>query len=77
LGNARVADLDAGELMGVRAPMHESERPVVRPYFLVANLEAAIKEAAAADKAADLCITPLGSFAIFLEGGGHFGLWQV
>ncbi|MGK0352818.1 MAG: hypothetical protein ACJAYX_003505, partial [Planctomycetota bacterium] len=19
----------------------------------------------------------LGSFAIFLEGGGHFGLWQV
>jgi hypothetical protein len=63
--------------MGVRAPLHESELPVVRPYFLVTNLEAAIKEAPAAHKAADLCITPLGSFAIFIQGGGHYGLWQV
>jgi predicted enzyme related to lactoylglutathione lyase len=80
LGNARVADLDAGGLMGVRAPMHESERPVVRLYFLVANLEAAIKEAAAAggELAHPAMELPdLGSFAIFLEGGGHFGLWQV
>lgn len=80
LGNARVADLDGGGSMGVRAPMHESELPVVRPYFLVADLEAAIKEAAAAGAELAhpaLALPDLGSFAIFIQGGVHYGLWQV
>ena len=35
LGNARTAPLPGGGLLGVRAPMHETEQPVVRPYLLV------------------------------------------
>ncbi|HXI04072.1 MAG TPA: hypothetical protein VNI57_12925, partial [Candidatus Saccharimonadales bacterium] len=35
LGNARTAPLPGGGLVGVRAPMHETEQPVVRPYWLV------------------------------------------
>ncbi len=34
LGNARTAVLSNGGMIGVRAPMHESEEPVVRPYLL-------------------------------------------
>ena len=40
LGNARTAALAGGGLIGVRAPMHEAEEPVVRPYLLVENLDA-------------------------------------
>lgn len=32
LGNARTAKLTNGGMIGVRAPMHEAEQPVVRPY---------------------------------------------
>jgi hypothetical protein len=32
-----------GGLIGVRAPLHESEAPVVRPYWLVADIEAALR----------------------------------
>ena len=42
LGNARTAALPGGGLVGVRAPMHESEEPVVRPYWLVDDIEAAV-----------------------------------
>jgi hypothetical protein len=31
LGNARVADLPDGAMIGVRAPMSESEAPAIRP----------------------------------------------
>ena len=41
LGNARTAPLPGGGLIGVRAPMHESEEPVVRPYILVDDIAAA------------------------------------
>src|SRR6185369_13333278 len=40
LGNARTAALPGGGLLGVRAPMHETEAPVVRPYWLVDDIEA-------------------------------------
>ena len=45
LGNARTTALPGGGLVGVRAPMHESEEPVVRPYWLVDDLEAALAAA--------------------------------
>ena len=32
LGNARTAPLAGGGLVGVRAPMHETEEPVVRAW---------------------------------------------
>ena len=45
LGGARTASLPDGGLLGVRAPMHETEEPVVRPYLLVDDIEAATKAA--------------------------------
>ena len=42
LGNARTAALANGGMIGVRAPMHESEEPVVRPYLLVKDIDAAV-----------------------------------
>lgn len=80
LGNARTADLQDGGLVGVRAPLHEAEVPVVRPYWLVDDIEAAVNSAINAG--AELAHPPLeipgyGSFAIYVEGGVHHGLWQL
>jgi predicted enzyme related to lactoylglutathione lyase len=80
LGNARTAALASGGMIGVRAPMHESEQPVVRPYLLVEDIDAA---AAAAKKAgAEIAHPPMeipgyGKFAIYIQGGNHHGLWQM
>ena len=80
LGNARTAALEGGGLLGVRAPMHEAEEPVVRPYLLVDDVEAATEAAQAAG--AEIAHPPMelpghGTFAIYIQGGIHFGLWQV
>lgn len=79
LGNARTAALPGGGLVGVRAPMHETEEPAVRPYWLVDDIEAA--GAAAVEAGAEVAHPPLeipghGIFAIFIQGGIHHGLWQ-
>lgn len=79
LGNARTAALRGGGLVGVRAPMHETEDPVVRPYWLVGDIEAAV--AAAVKAGAEVAHPPLeipghGTFAIYIHGGVHHGLWQ-
>ena len=80
LGNARTAALPGGGLLGVRAPMHESEDPVVRPYWLVDDIEAAL---AAAVKAGGMIAPPPmeipghGTFAIYIQGGIHHGLWKL
>lgn len=80
LGNARVADLHDGGRVGVRAPMHESETPVVRPYFRVGDIEAAT---AAAEKAGgEIAHPPLeipgqGVFSILIQGGVQFGFWKT
>lgn len=80
LGGARTADLPGGGTVGVRAPMHEAEEPVVRPYWLVPDIAAATE--AAAEAGAQIAHPPLeipgfGTFAIFIQGGIHHGLWQV
>ena len=80
LGNARTATLSDGGMVGVRAPMHESEDPVVRPYWLVDDIDAAID--AAAEAGGEIAHPPLeipghGRFAIFIQGGVHHGLWQL
>lgn len=80
LGNARIAALPDGSLVGVRAPMHETEEPVVRPYWLVEDIESAV--AAAVDAGAEVAHPPLaipgrGKFAITVSGGVHHGLWQL
>ncbi len=79
LGNARTAAMPGGGLVGVRAPMHEAEEPVVRPYWLVDEIEAAV--AAAVKAGGEVAHPPMeipghGTFAIYIQGGIHHGLWQ-
>ncbi len=80
LGGARTAPLPSGGMLGVRPPMHESEEPVVRPYWLVEDVAAAAAAAVAAG--GEIAHPPMeipghGAFAIFIQGGIHHGLWQV
>ena len=80
LGEARTAALPEGGLVGVRAPLRETEAPIVRPYWLVDDIRAAV--AAAADAGAEIAIEPLempgrGTFAIYVLGGVDHGLWQL
>ena len=80
LGNARTAALLGGGMVGVRAPMHESEEPVVRPYWLVDDIKAAV--AAAVEVGGEIAHPPMeipghGTFAIYIQGGIHHGLWQL
>jgi len=79
LGNARTAALADGGMIGVRAPMRATEEPVVRPYILTDDIEAAIEAAEVAG--AEIAIPPMeipgqGTFAIYLLGGIDHGLWQ-
>jgi predicted enzyme related to lactoylglutathione lyase len=79
LGNARTAEMRGGGLVGVRAPLRANEAPVVRPYWLVENIEAAL--AAAARAGGEVAHPPMeipghGTFAIYLQGGNDHGLWQ-
>lgn len=80
LGNARTVTLGNGGMIGVRAPMHETEEPVVRPYWLVDDIDAAAK--AAVDAGGEIAHPPMeipghGTFAIYIQGGIHHGLWQI
>ena len=80
LGGARTAPLPGGGLLGVRAPMHETEEPVVRPYLLVDDIDAAAKvaeEAGGAIAHPPMEISGHGKFAIFIQGGIHHGVWQT
>ncbi len=79
LGHARTAPLPGGGRLGVRAPMHESETPVVRPYWLVDDIEASF--AAAVEAGAEVAHPPFaipgyGTFAICILGGIQHGLWE-
>lgn len=80
LGNARTAALANGGMIGVRAPMHDAEDPVVRPYFLVEDIDAAVE--AAVKTGGDIAHPPMeipghGKFAIYIQSETHHGLWQV
>lgn len=80
LGSARTARLAGGGRIGVRAPMHESERSVIRPYTLVENIEESVAAAAEARAEVALPPTPLpghGTCAILVQGGVQTGLWQL
>ncbi len=80
LGGARTAQLANGGMMGVRAPMHEGEKPVTRSYILVEDIEAAV--ATVAKSGAEIAVPPMkiaghGTCAIFFLGGIEAGLWQI
>ncbi len=80
LGNARVAMLQDGCLLGVRAPMNDAEPPVTRPYWLVENISEAVR---AAEKAGcHIALPPMelpgkGVIAIYLQGDTQHGFWQL
>jgi predicted enzyme related to lactoylglutathione lyase len=80
LGGARTASLAGGGLVGVRGPLRETEDPVVRPYWLVADIESAL--AAAVQAGGEIALPPMqlpghGTIAIYLQGGNDHGLWQL
>lgn len=80
LGHARTAPLAGGGLVGVRAPLRTTEEPVVRPYWLVADIEAAVAAVVQAGGFVAVEPTPIpghGTFAIYLQGGNDHGLWQL
>ena len=80
LGGARTATLPDGCIVGVRAPLRDTEEPIVRPYWLVDNLETAL---AAVTKAGALVAVPpmelpgRGTIAIYILGGVNHGLWKL
>ena len=80
LGGARTAALAGGGMLGIRAPLRDTEMPVVRPYMLVKDIQASV--AAAARSQAEIAMAPTeimgyGRFAIVIQGGIEFGLWQL
>lgn len=79
LGNARTASMPNGGFVGIRAPLRDDEVPVVRPYWLVDDIEKALADAVKAG--GELAHPPLeipgyGTFAIYLKGGNDHGLWK-
>jgi predicted enzyme related to lactoylglutathione lyase len=80
LGNARTATLVGGGLVGVRAPLRKTEEPVVRPNWLVQDIDAAL--AAAVEAGGKVAHPPMeipghGTFAIYLQGGNDHGFWRL
>ena len=79
LGNARTAALPGGGLVGVRAPLRETEEAIVRPYWLVNDIEAAV--AVVVENGGEIALPPMeipghGTCAIYMQGGIQHGLWQ-
>ena len=80
LGGARTATLPDGGIVGVRGPLRDTEAPIVRAYWLVDDIEAALT--AAAKRGAFVAHSALeipgkGWFAIYIQGGVEHGLWQL
>ncbi|GAD80784.1 VOC family protein [Vibrio ezurae] len=80
LGGARTSVLSDGSMVGVRAPLRETETSVVRPYWLVEDIEKAVSDVQA--QGAEIAVPPLeipskGKFAIYILGGTEQGFWQL
>ena len=80
LGGARVAEMTNGGMLGVRAPLRDTEQPVVRHYLLVEDIQAAVD--AAAKSGSDVALPPMqlaghGTCAIVIQGGVETGFWQL
>lgn len=80
LGGARTAMAPGGGIIGIRAPMHDAERTVARPYFLTETLDDQI--AALSKLGAEIAIPRMeieghGVIAIYIVDGIEYGLWQV
>lgn len=79
LGRECTTLMTGGGLLDVRAPLHETEPPLVRPYWLVDDIQAAVtavKAAGAIIAHPPLEIPGHGTFAIYFQGAVQLGLWQ-
>ncbi|MDT0593226.1 VOC family protein [Glaciecola petra] len=80
LGGAYTAALSTGGMIGIRAPMHESEEPVTRPYSLVDDIELSVASAVKTGAIVALPPTDIsgyGKCAVLMQGGVQIGLWQM
>ncbi|MEM7206340.1 MAG: hydroxylase [Pseudomonadota bacterium] len=80
LGGARTCTLPDGSIVGVRGALRESEEPVIRPYWLVDNIEQAVADVEAAGATIampQMEISGKGKFSIYILGSNDHGLWQV
>ena len=80
LGNAKTAMLKNGTMLGIRAPLSDTEFPIIRPYALVENIDVSVEESA--QSGAEVLLPPTelpghGLCAIIMDGGAQLGLWQV
>lgn len=80
LGGAKTCALSDGSIIGVREPLRDNEEPVVRPYYLVSDIERAIANIEA--EGAEIAMPPMeipgkGKFAIYILGANDHGLWQL
>jgi predicted enzyme related to lactoylglutathione lyase len=80
LGNSLLATLPDGSLCGIRAPMHEQEKPIVRTYIRVNDIAVATQRAS--ELGAEIALERMeipghGTIAIYFFGGIEQGLWQV
>ena len=80
LGNAFVAKLPGGALCGIRAPMHTEEKPIVRTYVRVTDIETAVQQAS--QLGSEILLERMeipghGIIAIYSLGGIEHGIWQV
>jgi uncharacterized protein len=79
-GGARTAMMPDGGCIGVRSPLRDTEQPIVRPYWLVDDIAAALD--AASRQGALIAHPPMqipgkGKFAIYIQGDVNHGLWQL
>lgn len=80
LGGARTCTLPDGSIVGIRKPLRDTEEPIVRPYWLVDDIEQAITTLEA--EGAQIAMPPMeipgkGKFAIYILGANDHGLWQL
>lgn len=80
LGGARTCSLPDGSIVGVRGPLRKTEDPIVRPYWLVDDIEQALSTLEA--QGAEVAVPPLeipgkGKFAIYIHGSVDHGLWEL
>lgn len=80
LGGARTSTLPDGSIVGVRGPLRDTEVPVVRPYWLVEDIDQAVSQIES--QGGEIAVPPLeipgkGKFAIYILGGNEQGFWQL
>ncbi|MEM7195661.1 MAG: hydroxylase [Pseudomonadota bacterium] len=80
LGGARTCVLTDGSIVGVRGPLRDTEEPVVRPYWLVNDIDQAVSAVEA--EGAEIAMPPMeipgkGKFAIYILGYNDHGLWEI